>query len=389
MKTKLKFLLLMTAIAALILACSNNDDVEQIIETDISNIDDGSASDDESSGGEFELAEVTVILPEDSSVDLTNGTIVSLGSDSGIDSNGTGNLPLNSGTIEIGYLLDENSNVLLAGFITDERRKISVETTAEVILYYALGYYLLPDSAKRTFLEGVGQAQNFPQFIEEMKHIFVNNSLMFSEGSYEVVLQDLLEQLTSKNVSGIENRIFFNDVSTKSGVTLSSVDSTNIILQNSLPRRASVVIYKKSYKDRNGDSFEIPNYTSNTFENFELEAGQANRIEALEVGNSVQQINAQQASIDNAVKTDPILLPVDPMSEFIAEYEVVIIGSGQRNSDERNMTEGEGEIYGEINKKTYVLDHFLPTLLDIGGNKALLPGFGSDKENALYSAVML
>ena len=171
-------------------------------------------------------------------------------------------------------------------------------------------------------------------------------------------------------------------------MTLSSVDSTRIKLQNSLARRSRVVIYKKSYKNRSGDLFEIPNYTSSTFANFKLESGGSNAIQELEVGNSLQQINAQQASIDNAIATDPILLPVDPDTELVAEYEVVVIGSGQRNIEVRDMTAEELEIYTEINKETYVIDYFLPTLLDVGGNKSLLPPFGSDKENALYNAVL-
>src|SRR5690606_19899715 len=145
---------------------------------------------------------------------------------------------------------------------------------------------------------------------------------------------------------------------------------------------------KKGYTDREGNPFDIPNYTSDIFMEFELESGGSNTIQEMEVGNSLDQINAQQASIDNAIETEPILLPLIPATEFVAEYEVVIIGSGQENSEERAMPATELDKYAEINKKTYVIDYFLPTLLDIGGNKSLLPPFGSDKEDALYNAVL-
>ncbi len=383
MKIPYKDFILPLIVLAIVISCSSNDGTNEPI-TD----DDIYQGDENPTGSTVEMVDVQILLPENSSVDFTTGTLVSLGANSDIDTKGAGNLPLNSGTIEVGYLLDADNNVLLAGFISDERKELSVETTAEIILYYALGYYLLPDSAKSAFLKSIGQNPSFPNFVKEIQTLFTSDPFFYSNGGYEPALQNFLNQITSKSSTGIENRIYFNDEDTKSGVTLSSVDSTHIVLQNSLPRRSNVIIYKKSYSDRNGDLFEIPNYTSSTFESFELEAGKTNKIETLELGNSVQQINAQQASIDNSIKTDPILLPVNPASEFVAEYEVVIIGSGQANSDERNMTEDEHNIYTETNKKTYVIDYFLPTLLDISGNKSLLPPFGSDKENALLNAVL-
>lgn len=383
MKIPYKNFIFPLIVLALILGCSSNEDANELI-TD----DDAHQKDEDPVGSAFDMVDVQVLLPEGSSVDLTNGTLVLLGSDSDIDANGTGSLPLNGETIEVAYLLDADNNVLLAGFISDERKELSVETTAEIMLYYALGYYLLPDSAKGAFLKGVKQVPGFSYFVEEIQTLHINDPLMYSEGSYESTLQNFLDQITSKSPSGIENRIFFNDESTKSGVTLSSVDSTRIKLQNSLPRRSNVIIYKKSYTDRNGDLFDIPDYTSSTLESFELEAGKTNKIETLELGNSVQQINAQQASIENVVQTDPILLPVNPVTEFVAEYEVVVIGSGQDNSEDRDMTEDERTMYAEINKKTYIIDYFLPTLLDISGNKSLLPPFGSEKEDALFNAVL-
>ena len=383
MKIPYKNFILPLIVFTIIIACSSNDNASEFM------TDDGASQDSENPmDGTFEMLDVQILLPKDSNVDFTNGTLVSLGAYSDINANGAGSLPLNSQTIEVGYFLDADDNVLLAGFISDDRSELSVETTAEIILYYALGYYLLPDSAKSAFLKSIKQNPGFSNFVEEIQSLFISDPLFYGNGGYEPTLQNYLDQITSKNSIKIENRIFFNDESSKSGVTLSSVDSTRIMLQNSLPRRSNVIIYKKGYTDRNGDLFDIPNYTSSTFESFELEAGKINKIETLELGNSVQQINAQQVSIDNAVKTDPILLPVNPASEFVAEYEVVVIGSGQPNSGERNMTEEERNMYAGINKKTYIIDYFLPTLLDISGNKSLLPPFDSDKENALFNAVL-
>ena len=376
MKIFNKSLVMILIVCLVVNACSSNDANEFMQDDDVAG------------GGAFETVDVQIVLPNDSNVDFSSSSLVSLGARADINTTGTGTLPFNSETTEVGYLLDENNTVLLAGFISDERKEVSVETTAEIILYYALGYYLLPESGKSAFLKSVGQHPGFSNFVAEIETLFTSNPLFYSEGSYVQAVQSFLAQLPPKSFTPLTKRIFLKDASTKSGVTLSSVDSTHIRLQNSLPRRSNVLIYKKSYTDRNGEVIDIPNYTANTITNFELEAGKTNKIEQLELGNSVQQINAQQASIDNVIKTDPILLPVNPATEFVAEYEVVVIGAGQANSAERNMTNEERKLHEEINKKTYVIDYFLPTLLDISGNKSMLPPFGSDKENALFNAVL-
>jgi len=351
--------------------------------------DDITMRDDDPVGGDFEMVDVKVMLPEDTSINLNSTTILSLGNSESLDENTTGAIPFNSGTVEIAYLLDADNNVLLAGFISDDRKEISVTTTAELMVYYALDYYLLPDQAKSVFLDNVSQANGFNTFVSAIEGLFIQNSLMYADGDYIQALQNLLNQVsTQKNPGQIDRRIFFNDEATKSGVTLSTIDSTNIQLQNALPRRSRAVIYKKSFRDREGTVQEIPNYTDTVFEDFTLETGKINSIQEIEVGSALSQINTQLASIDNASTTGPILLPVNPTTEFAAEYEVTIIGSGLPNNDAREMTTSEREKYITLNKETYILDYFLPTLLDIGGNKSLLPPFGSDKDVALVNAVL-
>ncbi|GAB3011694.1 hypothetical protein GCM10027284_33910 [Cyclobacterium sediminis] len=372
MKILSKSFLLPLLFFGILIACTSTDDADEFMQDD---------------NGALNRTNVQIVLPDESNVNLSKSTLVSLGAYADINKNGTGKVPFNSQTIEIGYLLDADNNVLLAGFISDERKELSIETTAEVILYYGLGYYLLPDNAKSAFLNSIGQSSGFSKFVEELQSLFRSNTLFYSQGSYEQILQNFIDQLLPNGSTQIKERILILDKSTKSGVTLSNIDSTRIILENALPRRSNVIIYKKSYTDRNGGIIDISNYTSRAFKRFELQTGKTNKIESLELSNSVQQINAQQASIENIIKTDPILLPVSPESEFVAEYEVVVIGAGKANPETRKMTEEERNSYADINKKTYVIDYFLPTLLDISGNKSLLPPFGSDKEIELFNAV--
>lgn len=340
--------------------------------------------------GGFQMADVVVSLPAESDVNLMSTTFQSLGKTITLTNGVATEVPINTGSYELGYLLDDSNNVLLAGFLSDNRKELNLETTAEVMLYYALDYYLLPESGKKAFLDNVRKLPSFSSLVSGITDLFVQDPMMYSAGTYTSALETTVSQITAKktdtNLSSA--RIFFKDDATKSGVTLSSVDSTHIRLQNALPRRSEVVIYKKSVTDRNGNVMDIANYLDNPVGNFELETGKLNQIAELEVGSPLAQISTQQASIDNASDSGPILLPVNPATEFVAEYEVVLIGSGLDRADARNMTAEELRIYTDLTKKTYILDYFLPTLLDVGGNKSLLPPFGSTKETALVNSVL-
>ncbi len=332
--------------------------------------------------------DVNVVMPEGSAVDLTGATLFSLGTSSDLNGTMSAKLPANTGTYELACLLDKDNNVLLAGFVGENHKEISIETTTEVMLYYALDYYLLPDNAKKVFLDNVKLIPDFSGLVKSINNLFVADPLMYTKGTYLQKINEKINQISTQNIDAQLKRVLIHGEPTKSGITVSKIDSAHIKLQNSYPRRTRVFIYKQSFFDRNGNFSEITNYTSNPIANFDIEPGKKPNIETMDVGSRVAQVNAQSSSIDNASSTDQIELPINKSTEFLAEYEVVIIGPGKKNLVDRNMTDTEKKAYEDINIKTYALDYLLPIILDIGGNKALLPPYGSDKENALLDAVL-
>ena len=392
MKNTTKLIILFSIAAMLIYACSSNDDTQQMVDDDMSINDDVDPSDDDNSGdmmGNFEMTTVQAVLPEGVELDLSTTSIASLGEEVMVDSNGMALLPFNSGTVELGYLLDEDNNVLLLGFLSDQRTEISVTTTAEVMLYFGLDYFLLDASAKTAFLDAVPSSTNFDVLVSGLTTLFEENPLMYAEGIYLTLLNQNIEQLTqSTNAILPEQRIFLDDVLEKSGITFNKVDESTINLQNTFPRRSRILVYRKSFFDREGNLTEIPNFRENEpLVNLLFEPGKTLDLGNLDIGTPVSVINANAASIDNATESGPIVLPVNTATEFAVEYEVVVIGSGTPTNVVRDFTERERDIYGDINEEAYILDYFLPALLDIGGNKALLQNINTAGKEALVNAV--
>lgn len=374
MKTLIKVFTLLTLVLSL--GCSSDDSPQP----------GGDGPDNPTS--EYEMVDVQVILPQNSTIDLSKTIMASLGSTSEINGSAKGSIPFNPGSVELAYLLDQDNNVLLAGFLSDGRKEISLETTAEVILYYGLDYYLLPPSAKKAFLNSVGQVTGFDELVNDLTTLFVSDPLMYSTGAYLDLLNEKIEQISSKNGNTSENRIFINDVLNKSGIVIQNPDSLHVQLQNFFPRRTHAFVYKKLVYDRDGNLTEIPDYSENPMVHFDLKPGKKQQIDAFQVGNQLSQVGTQASIIENASVSDPIALPFSGNTEFVAEYELVVVGSGAEKTISRDLSSVEKEAYEALNVKTYILDYFLPTLLDIGGNKNLLPRFGDAKEDALYDAVL-
>lgn len=372
LKTKLAFLLLVS----MIMGCSS--DNGSIINDDNIQLGDGPT---------YDMVDVKVELPEGSSIDLSTASLVSLGVAAEIGSNDAASLPFNQGTTELVYLMDADDQVLLLGFITDENKEISVRTTTEAMLYFALDYYLLPESAKSTFLKNIASLPGLDDLTGAIETLFVADPLMYSKGDYKVALDELMSQISAKKSSNPENRLFLYDEANKSGLTVSKLDSANIKIQNVQPRRTKVFVYKKEVTDRNGTESAVPDYMATPIQTFDFEPGSQNQISDLDIGQPISEVIVQNSSIENASTIEPINLPVDPNTEFVAKYEVVVIGPGSPNPSARSMGDLERQAYEELSRETYVLDYFLPTLLEIGGNKALLPAFGSESENSLFQVV--
>ncbi|TBN05290.1 hypothetical protein EYD45_03160 [Hyunsoonleella flava] len=375
MKTKtltLKILLLFVLL--FFTACSKNEELKETRSTD------------------FAPVEVTVEVPDGANLNMTSTKMYSLSVTSDVTDTGTGMLPFNESFNDLAFLLDENDNVLLAAFLTNNRKEISIETTAEVLVYYALDYYLLPNKSKEKYIKAIQETGSFDDLITNLKELFAQNNLMFQQGAYFEDLNSFLSSLTSKHpdikdISHTGKRIFTKDKRTKSGITVANDEDSNVILQNSYPRRGKVFIYKKTSLDRDGVETQLSNYTDTPFLEFDLEPGKTLNIEAFKVGFKVSQMNAQSSAIENTVSSDPINLPVSS-SEYSAGYEFVILGSGDLSNAPRALTDKEQIAYNELTKEAYILDYFLPTLLDVGGNKELLPPPGDPKEQALANAVL-
>ncbi|KQC30246.1 hypothetical protein [Flagellimonas eckloniae] len=373
MKTSLKFLMLITVTALFIWACSSKDNIEEMMmDDDVSISDDVDPTDDDPTGSdEFELVDVAITIPEGSNLNLANTKVVSLGQLVSVENNTASDIPFNSGSIELAYLLDSNDNVLLAGFVSDETKEISIETTAGVLVYFGMASSLRGTAYKNFFVQNIGQQETFQQFVATLENLIVQNSKVIEEGGYMSELNNTISALSEKEVIDIEYKIDLGTIQS-SGLALNEVSDKSFNVTNSYPRRTHAYLYKKSFKNLLGEEtvinseiegndtadreLDIP-FISLADENDENFQGQVTNFTlcsqgARYVGKTSEALNLE--------------LPEGRSSET---FELSVIGPGKGTAAEREMTNKEQEKFEELSVQTFVLDYFIPILMDIGGNR--------------------
>ncbi|MFK7812180.1 MAG: hypothetical protein AB8B59_06775 [Maribacter sp.] len=377
MKTSLKVILTLTILAAFIWACSSNDDIEQMMDDDVAisddvdPIDDIDPTDDDPTSNTFEMVDVQVTLPNESSFDLTGASVLSMGKSSNVSGGIATDIPFNPGTIELAYLLDADDNLILAGFVSDDTKEISIETTAGVLLYFGMVSSLRDVDYKNLFVESISNTAPFAQFSTTLGNLFMQNNTIISEGGYINALNSAIASFSEKEVIDVTNKIDFGGVD-RSGLALNDIGDKSFNVTNSYPRRAHAFLYKKSYKNLLGEEtvinseiegndtadreLDIPS-VSLSDENSENFQGQTTNFNLCSQGARYAFQTSDNINIE---------LGENRSAET---YELSIVGPGRGTASQRNMTVKENEKFEELSIETFIMDYFIPVLMDIGGNR--------------------
>ncbi len=314
---------------------------------------------------------VGVILPEGSTVDLSGSLLCSLGASSDLNGNLNGYVPFNDGSVELAYLVDGQDELLLAGFLSDDRKEISVATTAEVMLYFGMASSLNTLEYKKFFIEHIEQEQAYINLVDEFKTAFAKNPKVFSEGSYIDELNNAIITLAESDTIDVYTKSINLGFIESSGLSLNEVGENSFSITNSYPRRTHGFLYFKSYKDFSGNE---------TILNSKIEGGDIPDREL-----DIPYISLADESNDNfqnqvtnfnlcsqgaryvSKESDEINLDI-PENHMSETYELAVVGPGS-GAKERDLTEKEKVVFEQLSIETFVLDYFIPILMDIGGNR--------------------
>lgn len=320
--------------------------------------------------------EVTVRLPDGSSLDPAELTVLSMLVPAPVDADGRAYALHAPGNVNTVYVLDRDDDVVMAAFIDDRRREVTAETTAETLLYYGLGSTLRDFAVQTQIRTALTSSVGFSRWASTVGAGIVADAKYVGRGAFT---EDLARYIGELDAS-IETldiglaAILVNPTNRTSGLQVAEVDDSHFSVTNHRQRRAHGFLYKTASIDRAGTLTVVDAEISGT------DIAQAETpiqpTAAITGFVGVLQDWAAGKGADWAATTSEPLLAEVGSDEREARYVLRAIGLGQR-APGLVLTDAEQDRLDTIALETFVFDFVLPLFLEAVGQTDAVKKLGS------------
>lgn len=363
MNRKSKFF---TIILALMLVFSCQEDTEPTDTTDPTN--------PPAQTRDFEVKDIQITLPQGSSFDFSGTELISFGESFPVGSDGKTKSVSTPGFPYIAFLFDKDENPILAGFITDQSNIISPQSTAIVLLSYAVGLNLREEGFAELFLDQIDELPDAVEWQEKFAELWKSDPLILQKGTYTTQLREVMEKLVPEpEVIDIRSnakvsQIALDEGDVKSGLNLFEDGLGQFSLNNKYRRRAHAFLYKMSYKDLEDKSFEIlSDINSGTTADKDLAISPTAGATSF-TGVLGSEVEGKSSEVF-LMKSGPIKLDLLE-NESEATYKLHVVGPGI--SHPQPVTTAEIAKLTRLEIETFAIDFLFPLIMETFGNKDFL-----------------
>ena len=238
--------------------------------------------------------------------------------------------------------------LMMLGWLGEQRSEISARTTAEVLVYFALGCYTFPDEIHPRILDALSYAAELDGFAAALEAGLADDSAVLSHENPELAAaarQAVDDLLAGAGASATDFRrmMLIQPSEERSGIRVEHTSAINTLrIVNNYRRRAFVIIEQQSYK-RESDGATITEIAEHPATDFWLAPvngigeGVLDTVTDIFMG----MFNAGTMAYE-PVMTDPIEMPLRDASSQTT-YAVKILGPGLSAGDTADLTEEERE----------------------------------------------
>lgn len=339
------------------------------------NIDPDKEDPDTSTPVNIDLKVAKVTLPTGSTYSLAGHELMSFGVIQPVATDGSTKTANIEGAINIAQLFDKDNNPIMMGFVTDESATISAESTAKVLLYYALGTAFQADTVKQFFLEKIDQEPRVSQWINGFVEQWKANPKLLAGYSHiaslDAFMKEFIDSSPTKNLRTGELKmgttrtsdITVDVTDVRSGIQVSPLDGelSKIKITNRYRRRAYAFVYKTGYKVQTPQGLKYeeiisPKIPESQVADMDLLINPASGMTSV-TGSLIK--SAQGKGIDFAVVDNgPLTLELKDTEEE-AIYKVRVVGAGNRKGS-TSMTKAEADKVKRLILETFALDFLMP-----------------------------
>ena len=390
MKTIRQLLFSLIIILSFTLGCSKDETIAQMMDDPQQqdpnpNEDPDGQEEPDPATGEFVTAEIQVTLPDGGDLDLATTKVFSIFEDLDVSATGLATAVYPKDGRALTMLRDNSGETLLMGFITEDKKELSISSTLEVSLFFGLGTVFLPEEIKEKYMSEAVNFAGFDNVVMAIENLYVDNVNFLGSDAYNSILEDYIQELTADgtgtDASGRLN--FYGD--TRSGVNLEEKEGNSIILVNTSRRRAHAFFYKTDIKDLNDMPTNLISDIVGTNANFQKEVIVSPSF-AITSTIGVFQNQASGKGMEVARKeSDPTVLGLAD-NENEALYKVRLIGP---SATPAAITSIEEERLRELEIETLGFDIALPVLMTMVGQDKFLANFKESQWQVFFKAFEL
>ena len=357
-----KILVLSLIMLTLTLGCKKDDDIS---------IEPIEQEEEENSGTTtFKEVEISVLLPDNSNFNLGQAKVFSLGETFNIAGNGTSKAINTNDTYVLAAVLDNNDNIVLTGFISDEKKEISIRSTVEASLLFALGAVFQPEEIKQLYFNGIGTEINIDDLVSSSETLFKSDSNFAVSETYNSLIADFAQKKLagSKPIDIKSSKGITASNIERSGVTLLKEPGNNIVFENDLRRRGHVYLYKTKTINESGEETILINdiASENSVAVNDVIVPPVAGFTSI-IGGLIDVVSGKGAEFLSK-KSDPTALILND-SELQAIYKARLIGP-RIVGDKNALTDTEADRLFRLNLETFSLDILAPILSQLIGSSS-------------------
>lgn len=257
---------------------------------------------------------------------------------------------------QLAMLLGATGKVLLMGFLGDGQTALSPRTTAEVLAYFAIGTFMVPDAdARLRVAELLRSASELDPLAQAIAAALVDDPAGLEDDA--AVAQAVVDAVHALLGTSGGRGVVVNPGNDMSGVRINLPGVNDLQLTNSYRRRSHVFIDRVSYVPADGGE---PVPAPEALSDFQLPP--VSGVGSLSA-TIVDLILNNQAY--TPADSEVIALPLIPQTARKTTYRVSVVGAGRTEGDLNRMTVAQQEAAITTALEQVVFDMFLPFVINV------------------------
>ncbi|MFM9872876.1 MAG: hypothetical protein ACKVQS_05355 [Fimbriimonadaceae bacterium] len=246
---------------------------------------------------------------------------------------------------------DAAGNLVLATYLSKDKTELNAETTAQAMIFFALGGAAQHGDDSLTVLNGVPDLPGFADVANEIRNqLQTQGYVSLQTGTLQADIQVIIDDVTAPAPLG---RGTIAEPTKQSGLTLDTLIDGQISIRNDYLRRTRAWIRRLSYVDAGGIEREsIGEYKKYDLATAVPYGGLANTLKGVITGESLW-TPGTSGSYE---------IPLYPADARSTEYELRTYGMGAQAGNLVSLTAEENDELISVALKTLILDAILPVI---------------------------